>query len=766
MTSSSGNLTLTERSCADPSWLSDLILDLEKGNWFEWSRRLSLLADRLLVSGYLNGTLRCPDPVAHPTASQVWEGNDRSLRAFMLERMTPGEYEFASDYDTSHMIFEALRVRHEKLGLHAQIHLLLKEFTIFYEPSVPMTATSKQLRTLHVRMKKMGKIDEDKLFLFVIINALGRHYHQLQSEIHRMTDDPSFDWMAAFRRIETEAALAERRAEISAGSTTTTTIALATLNDAKDKLQPVVICSNCKRPHHTIEFCVKQGGKMAGRSLEEAKATQRAAAGKPPRPTRSTQSANVASTTTPSSITLVPTTSAATAMPTTPTTAGPSPSTAMVSALMTAPTPIVINGISYFPAPSSTSLIPQTANVCDHTGFPYGASDLLNFRAFIAADDVPPKASLNWANYSKATDLGDAHAHITDPPSLPFLAMRLEEYPFVLDTGATCHISPERSDFQVIRPIQPHPIKGLGGACIYAVGVGSIELAVGNDQRLLLHNALFAPASSVRLISVLSLNRDSKSISCFDEKTCWIIDKQSGNTIAQGIVSPTRNLYTVASFDPKIIPSSQPNRSMRDTGFYASRVPDVETWHRRLGHCNTRTIIDMARTNVVKGMPINLSTTPPKCDHCILGKQARTSVPNLREGLKATRRLERVFVDLCGLMSVTSKSGQLYAMNIIDDYSSYVWTIPLRSKDEAAQALQFWHRAVENQSGERLKIVVSDNGELLSHSVANWCTEHGIEHLLTAPYTSAHNGRAERLHRTLLDKARTMRLTCNAPASL
>ena len=48
-------------------------------------------------------------------------------------------------------------------------------------------------------MKKMGKIDEDKLFLFIIINALGCHYHQLQSEIHGMMDDTNFDWVAVLK---------------------------------------------------------------------------------------------------------------------------------------------------------------------------------------------------------------------------------------------------------------------------------------------------------------------------------------------------------------------------------------------------------------------------------------------------------------------------------------------------------------------------------------------------------------------------------------
>lgn len=174
----------------------------------------------------------------------------------------------------------------------------------------------------------------------------------------------------------------------------------------------------------------------------------------------------------------------------------------------------------------------------------------------------------------------------------------------------------------------------------------------------------------------------------------------------------------------------------------------------------------MARSQSVEGMPIDLSAAPPKCDNCILGKQTRTPVPKVREGLRATRRLERVHVDLCGPMSILSRSGRLYSMNIVDDYSGYVWSLPLWSKDKAMPVLQAWHRAVENQSGERLKILVTDNGELVSRPMSEWCSTHGIEHHTTAPYTSAHNGRAERVHRTIMGKAHTMRFACKAPPSM
>jgi hypothetical protein len=70
----------------------------------------------------------------------------------------------------------------------------------------------------------------------------------------------------------------------------------------------------------------------------------------------------------------------------------------------------------------------------------------------------------------------------------------------------------------------------------------------------------------------------------------------------------------------------------------------------------------------------------------------------------------------------------MYSMNIIDDFSSYVWSLSLRSKGKSASVLQHWHCAVTNQTGDKLKIMITDNGELVSNIIANWCSAHGINH--------------------------------------
>jgi hypothetical protein len=67
-------------------------------------------------------------------------------------------------------------------------------------------------------------------------------------------------------------------------------------------------------------------------------------------------------------------------------------------------------------------------------------------------------------------------------------------------------------------------------------------------------------------------------------------------------------------------------------------------------------------------------------------------------------------------------------MNVIDNFLSYVWSLPLRNKEEAASIFQLWHHVVKNQSGHCLKILVSDNGELISNSMHEWASIHGVNH--------------------------------------
>ena len=64
---------------------------------------------------------------------------------------------------------------------------------------------------------------------------------------------------------------------------------------------------------------------------------------------------------------------------------------------------------------------------------------------------------------------------------------------------------------------------------------------------------------------------------------------------------------------------------------------------------------------------------------------------------------------------------------------------------------------MENQLGRKVKKIQSDRGgEYWNGEVKEFCAQKGIFHQKTNPYSSQENGVAERLNRTLMDKARAM----------
>src|ERR1700676_2346448 len=108
----------------------------------------------------------------------------------------------------------------------------------------------------------------------------------------------------------------------------------------------------------------------------------------------------------------------------------------------------------------------------------------------------------------------------------------------------------------------------------------------------------------------------------------------------------------------------------------------------------------MSDRNLAKGMHIDLSSAPPKCQSCILGKQTKSSVPKICEGKCAEGVLDIVYIDLTRPESIQSASGNSYVMNLIDDATSYGWVIPLCLKSDAIKALKDWCLLVEHETGK------------------------------------------------------------------
>ncbi|GKE69831.1 retrovirus-related pol polyprotein from transposon TNT 1-94, partial [Tanacetum coccineum] len=107
-------------------------------------------------------------------------------------------------------------------------------------------------------------------------------------------------------------------------------------------------------------------------------------------------------------------------------------------------------------------------------------------------------------------------------------------------------------------------------------------------------------------------------------------------------------------------------------------------WHRHLNHLNFDTINDLARKDLVRGLPRLKFEKDHLCSACQLGKSKKYSHKPKSENTNM-EVLHTLHMDLCGPMRVQSINGKKYILVIVDDYSRFTWVKFLRSKDETPE---------------------------------------------------------------------------------
>ena len=90
----------------------------------------------------------------------------------------------------------------------------------------------------------------------------------------------------------------------------------------------------------------------------------------------------------------------------------------------------------------------------------------------------------------------------------------------------------------------------------------------------------------------------------------------------------------------------------------------------------------------------------------------------------------------------------------------------LRSKDEVIESFIRYKNEVENQFGKRIKRIMSDMGARYISPFSEYCSNHGIIHETTAPYSPQQNGIAERKNRTLKEMMNAMLTSSGVPQNL
>ncbi|KAL4586016.1 hypothetical protein LXL04_010646 [Taraxacum kok-saghyz] len=188
-----------------------------------------------------------------------------------------------------------------------------------------------------------------------------------------------------------------------------------------------------------------------------------------------------------------------------------------------------------------------------------------------------------------------------------------------------------------------------------------------------------------------------------------------------------------------------------------SAGPDVNAWHRRLGHASESKLHQIV---FLKNFSYKLKNKT--CDSCAKAKLTRLPFPT--SSIKTVECFDLIHCDIWGGYRTPSFTGARYFLTVVDDYSRAVWVFLLKHKHEASTYLVDFCFMVKTQFNKAIKRIRSDNGgEFVSTEMQDFYATQGIVLETSCVKTPQQNGVVERKHRHLLEVARSLRFEAKLP---
>ncbi|SCV73211.1 BQ2448_7136 [Microbotryum intermedium] len=317
---------------------------------------------------------------------------------------------------------------------------------------------------------------------------------------------------------------------------------------------------------------------------------------------------------------------------------------------------------------------------------------------------------------------------------------KLRNNSFVVDSGATARLVPDKSLFMTYRHMVPTKIGGITGG-IDAVGLGNVAFVATSGHPITLTGVLHTQGLNVNLLSVSHLC-DTDDVHVAFTKQGIDIEKD-GNTIAEG-TRLDEGLYLLDAEHSQCQHLALLSRSQ-------TSVP-LLTLHRCLGHLAPSSIQRMITAGLLEGFRAGYSDEEVEkfvCNACLSAKGHRLPFPDSE--LHSQERLGLVHSDVLSFPE-RSRTGKRYLVTFLDDYSCKLWTYAIGHKSEVFGVFKTWLAEVELETGVTLKVLRTDNGgEYRSRAFTEFCKAQGTHRQYSIPHTPQQNGRAERVNRSIVE---------------
>jgi hypothetical protein len=323
---------------------------------------------------------------------------------------------------------------------------------------------------------------------------------------------------------------------------------------------------------------------------------------------------------------------------------------------------------------------------------------------------------------------------------------------WIIDSGATAHLL---SDFSLLR--NPKPINrkfntGNADHPIMATFIGEVDfIAKSNGKMVTLKKVYFSPQTKVNILSIRAFARDepdSHFRSVFEGNTCAII--HNGVKIFHGKIDRDE-LFFLESHDSVI--NEKANKS-----YTLSYSHDINYWHKILGHVHPRAIIEMARKNMVEGLPPDISGKDWKaCPSCAQGKATKRNRNRSKTKLPKpiTKPGDCTHSDQKGPITPISIHKNKYFILFVDECTGFTEVFFLPSLDKTQDAYELHKNRIKTLLNKNIKTFVCDGHKTYTCMIEQ-LDKDGTKIRIRAPYDPNGNAISERAIRTITEMARTL----------
>jgi len=181
--------------------------------------------------------------------------------------------------------------------------------------------------------------------------------------------------------------------------------------------------------------------------------------------------------------------------------------------------------------------------------------------------------------------------------------------------------------------------------------------------------------------------------------------------------------------------------------------------HNLLAHPSRAVMKLIAKNRLIKGLVWDENEEVDTCYPCAIGKSQRKAMPKAKKEKGATRCAAVIAVDIEGPIPTPAYGGYRFAIHFTCMHSRFTASYYMVKKDEAGDMLEkFIEEYIEPRQFKIIELLIDDDSVFKGKSVKfrKVAVAHGARLTINPPYCHFLHGVAERVIRTLTQKAFTV----------